>query len=623
MHPDTRVVTCECLEGALSAGDYRIEIDKGFKFIFSDRTVLDEIERIKSQASGVNRLILATASDDSGEALAYCLASFLGTDLRAVVPELTQETILCALSSPTTLSRSGSHALLIRTALNNAVKLRVFPDFEKSLSDREACNFDELVLLHLLCEHDKKVARPASSGSYVIRARFKFRQKTFTAILKSKDIHIPDVPHLHALLFDLKKQKFIIRKVRRKNVQVDPPPPFTLDSLLRESFRRFGMTIETTRALLRQLQEGIAAEHGKPRGFVTYPVLALNDRLLSGVRELICNDYGVDYLPAEPRRFADVKGMILPTEPLQIARKRKRYLTKNQYRLYELICSRFFASQMAAAEWRQTEVEVEGGPNRRYQFHAGQTEVMRRGFMQIDQTCQKVTETEIPDELSPFNEVILADIEPSRIESPEPGRLSQSDVLDLLEQRRLSIAFLSGLSSLARKGYLDLHGPYVVPTSRGQTVDEMVRRCYPRLHDLPTIRRFDNDVEEIKKGTKRYHQVIVWLTDMLASDGKKSAEDLRMVRTISEPVPAGKCERCGRDLVVKEGKFGRFLACPGFPKCSFTKPYSLKIRCPVPGCEGEIIERCSKSGKIFYGCSSYPACKFSTWEITDDVIYQH
>jgi DNA topoisomerase-1 len=359
--------------------------------------------------------------------------------------------------------------------------------------------------------------------------------------------------------------------------------------------------------LLRRLQEGVVAEEGKRRGLVTYPH---DEPDISAVRELICNDYGPDYLPGEPRRFPETHDVLTPTTPFVTPRRKKRYLTGEMYQLYELICRRFFASQMTAAECRQTEVVIEGGPDRRYSFRTGYREILRRGFMHACQTGPDPADPAIPRQLTPFNQLDLVDIEAAPPESFQREHPKQTDLFERVERKGFRWMGIAGLIGLLRKGCVVAEGRRIVPTPRGLEIEIKAGERCPQLFDPNTIRRLERALSDLTEGKTTHRRVVELFSEILAPAGKISKK--------KQP-PRDRCERCGRDLVVKKGKFGRFLACPGFPECTFTKSYTVNKRCPVKGCEGEIIERRSKGGKLFYGCSSYPSCKFSTWELPDEV----
>jgi DNA topoisomerase-1 len=421
--------------------------------------------------------------------------------------------------------------------------------------------------------------------------------------------------------------------------------------------------------IAQQLYEGVELGDEGSVGLITYmrtDSTRIADEALQAVREYIIVNYGKEYLPDAARKFKvkagaqDAHEAIRPTAMQREPRKIKKYLTAEQYKLYELIWNRFVASQMGAARLEQTSVDITAGDN--YLFRTTGSVILFRGFLQVyedlkDDQEQSEDDMRVPKNISVGEVLRLLNLLPKQHFTKPPARFTESSLikeLDNLGIGRPSTYVLIISTILARK-YVMKDQRQLVPTDLGKTVNKILIQNFPQLFNVKFTADMEGNLDRIESGKKQFLEV----TQDFYSSFKKALDDAhakkdeikdslqeetkekcpecgreliirwgrngkfiacsgypecKYTRPLEEPETIDQlCDKCGRQMVVKFGRFGRFLACSGYPECKNTLPYSMGVKCPQPNCGGMLVERRSRRGKIFYGCSNYPNCSFATW----------
>jgi DNA topoisomerase-1 len=444
--------------------------------------------------------------------------------------------------------------------------------------------------------------------------------------------------------------------------------------LQQDASRRFGFSTKQIMVIAQQLYEGVELGAGGPVGLITYmrtDSVRVAEEAVSAARSFIADNFGVEYLSREPRRFTTRKGAqdaheaIRPTVVTRTPRSLRKYLTEEQYKLYELIWQRFVASQMAPARFLQRTVDIVSGNDELYLFRATGSEVVFRGFLQAYEEGPREEEeeeseptTKVPENLAVGEPVVLLEVIPSQHFTKPPPRYTESSLVKALDQLGIGrpSTYAVIVSTILERNYVEKRQRQLVPTGLGRTVNKILVANFPEIFEVKFTARMEEELDEIEEGKKDFRQVVegfyrpfqralaavedrqgeirtsleqkteekcpVCGKELVVRPGKygpylacSDYPRCRFSKSLEEEgaVSDEKCDLCGSPMVVKRSRYGRFLACSAYPKCKNAKPFKIGVKCPKPGCDGDIVERRSRRGRTFYGCSRYPECDFVSW----------
>jgi len=489
---------------------------------------------------------------------------------------------------------------------------------------------------------------------------------------------IPNESAAQDIVNDLWKRNFVVVSVSRKDVTRKPSPPFTTSTMQQEAAKRYGFSAKQTMAIAQQLYEGVEIGEEGSVGLITYmrtDSTRIADEALQAVREYIAKAYGMDYLPDKPQRYRvkagaqDAHEAIRPTSMEREPRKIAKYLTPEQLKLYELIWNRFVACQMKPAIYEQTTIDITAD---HYLFRITGSTIKFRGFLQAYEDIKEEVEAKeeegeeaayIPTNLKKGDPLQLLNLIPKQHFTKPPPRYSESSLVKQLDELGIGrpSTYAVIISTLLERKYVERKDRRLIPTELGRIVNRILIRYFPDIFNVKFTAIMESKLDEIESGRKSAVEVLrefyrpfskaVARVDAIKGRIRASLEektdsvcpecgspliirwgrngkfracarypDCKFTRPLEEEEGlAGQgvqetCDVCGAPMVPKVGRFGRFLACSNYPRCTHTKPYSLGIPCPREGCPGRIVERRSRRGKIFYGCSEYPRCDFATWQ---------
>jgi DNA topoisomerase-1 len=500
----------------------------------------------------------------------------------------------------------------------------------------------------------------------------------FVATLREKageKIALATGADAEAVVRDLEGVPFLVRDVVRGERRRNPAPPFITSTLQQEAARRLRFSAAKTMLVAQQLYEGIEIGTGGPVGLITYmrtdsPRVAPDAQ--EEARHAIAARYGPDHLPERPpvyraRKSAQeaheaIRPTLLDRTPETLA----RHLTRDQLALYRLIWGRFLASQMRPAVYDTVAVDVEAGP---YLFRAQGSVLRVAGFMAVyiaapEETAPADEDAEVPGlpALEPGQRLTLRALEPKQHFTQPPARYTEASLVKELEERGIGrpSTYAQILSTIQKRGYVHRERGNLVPTDLGETVTDLLVEAFPELLDVEFTAMMEESLDEVEEGGRPWVETVREYYTRFAKDLKRAHREMddlkkgkptdetcpqcgagqllerwgrfgrflacerypecKYTRNLGdtvapEPQPAGvACPTCGRPMVVKDGRFGRFIACSGYPECKTTRPITLGIACPQEGCGGELAERRSKRGKVFYACTNYPTCRFVLWQ---------
>ncbi len=635
------------------------------------------LSQLRKSALSAEKVYIATDPDREGEAIAHHLAEEIKTNngniYRVMFNEITERAVKTALEHPTKIDEKKVSAQKARRVVDRLVGYQVSPILWSTVYKGLSAGRVQSVALRLICEREEQIETFVPVEYWSITAELQGEQTDafFSKLVKvdGKDPQLPNETITRGIVDDLKRQTFKVIDIKKKNVTRNPAPPFTTSTMQQAAASRLGYTAKKIMMIAQQLYEGVDLGEEGSVGLITYmrtDSTRIADEALQAVREYIVVNYGKEYLPAAARKFKvkagaqDAHEAIRPTAMQREPRKIKKYLTAEQYKLYELIWSRFVASQMEAVRLEQTSIDISAGD--KYLFRTTGSIVLFRGFLQVyedpkDDQEQPEDDMRVPKNISIGELLRLRNLLPKQHFTKPPARFTESSLIKELDNQgigRPSTYALIISTILARK-YVVNNQRQLVPTDLGKTVNKILIQNFPQLFNVKFTADMEESLDRIESGKKQFLEVTQdfyasfkkalddthakkdEIKDSLQEETKEKCPECgreliirwgrngkfiacsgypecKYTRPLEEPETVDQlCDKCGRKMVVKFGRFGRFLACSGYPECKNAQPYSIGVKCPQPNCSGALVERRSRRGKVFYGCSNYPNCTFAAW----------
>lgn len=603
------------------------------------------LQELKRKAEDARSVILATDPDREGEAIAYHIAELLGDPLdggrfrRVQFHEITRDAVLRALERPGPIDLRKVEAQQARRILDRLVGYQASPLLWKPIRPGLSAGRVQTVALRLVCEREDEIRRFQPQEYWSITARLAKDGQTFDANLHQIDgkaFHLASEAEAAAVLDDVRGRPFVVGEVKRRERRKNPSPPFTTSTLQQEAAKRLGFSANRTMVLAQQLYEGVELGERGAVGLITYmrtDSTRVAEPAVQAARRWIGAHVGQQYLPAQPRdwRTKQQKGAqeaheaIRPTDVELHPDEVRPYLDPAAARLYELIWLRFVASQMAAAIYDTTTVDfpLPGASGRRYLFRATGSVVKFDGFTRLYLEAQEGGEHRRLDDLAPLpalhqgETVQLLALVPEQHFTQPPPRYTEASLVKELE--RLGIGrpstYAHIISTLREREYVEVREKRFHPTELGETVAKLLIRIFPDIFDVSFTSQMEEELDRIEEGERAWRRV---LEDFYGPfrrrlrDGEaRSAEILKEVfKAQSE-----RCAECGRPMVVRWNRFGRFLGCSGYPECRSTRPMEPEPAVDLQGkkcpeCGGQLVARRGRFGP-FVACSNYPECRYT------------
>jgi len=620
----------------LPKSQFGVDIEAGFQpkyiTIRGKGKVLEELRKAARKAS---RVLLGTDPDREGEAISWHLADALGLEperpCRVEFHEITDQAVRKALRKPRPIDRRLVDAQQARRILDRVVGYRISPLLWKTVKRGLSAGRVQSAALRLLCDRQREIDQFVPQEYWTIDGHFRLETGELEARYQGKDGSGPrigsreEVDRLARLLPEL---EYRVARVERKTRRRVPPPPFTTSTLAQEAHRRLGFSTRKTMSVAQQLYEGVDLGEGGPVGLITYmrtDSTRLSSFFRQEVRDYLQRVKGEEYLgPAAGYRRArragvqDAHEAIRPTSVWRHPDQVERYLDRDQTRLYRLIWERAVASQMAPARYRQVTVELVGGEE--HWFRATASRLEFAGFLAIHpdaENSENGAEGMSPMALEGIREgepAQLVDIEVERHLTQPPPYYNEGTLVKTLEELGIGrpSTYAPTISTLLDRGYVRRERKRLVPTELGMIVTDLLKEHFPDIVDLQFTREMEEQLDRIEAGDADWRQVL-WDFYRPFEAHLKEAE--KNMKRVSLPVQETEriCPQCGSRMVIREGRYGKFLACPRFPECRHTEPYAVSTGRTCPLCGDEVLERRTRRGTRFYGCARYPECSFRTW----------
>ncbi|HET9910501.1 MAG TPA: type I DNA topoisomerase [Anaerolineales bacterium] len=601
------------------------------------------VKELKKLAQKAEEIYLATDPDREGEAISWHLLEAAQIDpervKRVVFHEITDSAVKEAFSHPRQINMDLVDAQQARRILDRLVGYSISPILWEKVRGRLSAGRVQSVALRLIVEREREIDAFVPVEYWSIHAELKpdGLKSTFLAKLAKIDDKDPELPNeetVKPVLVDMETAAYVVTKVKRGERRRKPSAPFTTSTLQQEASRKLGFTAKRTMALAQGLYEGQDVGNGGATGLITYMRTDSTNVSVSAqneARQYIATKYGADFLPPEPPQYKtrsanaqEAHEAIRPTSAMREPEQVKEYLEPAMYKLYRLIWQRFVASQMEAAVYDTLQVEITGKTNEHeYLLRASGSTVKFAGFMVVYEEAKnedvKSEEEEenvrIPAEVVEGQKQELIRLIPEQHFTQPPPRYSEATLVQALEEDGIGrpSTYAPTLSTIQARGYVVREEKRLVPTDIGIQVNDLMVQYFPDIVDLTFTARMEEDLDMIASGQAEWVEVMYEFYHPFAEDLKKAQAEMPVMK--SEPEPIGrKCPEDGGELVIRYGRFGKFISCANFPTCRYTEPWLEKIgiRCPKDG--GELVERKTRKGRTFYGCENYPNCDFTSWK---------
>lgn len=605
------------------------------------RAVVKELQGlVKTHAE----IFLATDPDREGEAIAWHLLEAAKIDpklaKRVVFHEITEPAINEAFGHPRDIDMQLVDAQQARRVLDRLVGYSLSPLLWRKVRGRLSAGRVQSVALRLIVEREREVDAFIPVEYWTIAGEFRPQggKESFVAKLAKIDGHDPDLPNQAAVppvLDDLEKAEYAISKIKRGERRRTPSAPYITSTLQQEASRRLGYTARRTMALAQSLYEGVDIGEGGTIGLITYmrtDSTNVSELAQNEAREFIANRYGESFLPKEPPKYKTrAKGAqeaheaIRPTSVLRQPESLKEFLNRDQYRLYQLVWQRFVASQMNPAIFDTLSVEVTGKANgHEYLLRASGSVVKFPGFLIVYEEArdedialtEEESESRIPAGIVEGQAQRLVRLLPEQHFTQPPPRFTEATLVRELEENGIGrpSTYAPTLATIQQRGYVVRDGKRLIPTETGITVNDLITEHFPDIVNLAFTEKMEGDLDRIADGEQDWVAMMGAFYGPFSEQVKRAEELMPEMKTGPEPI-GRQCPECGKELVIRWGRYGKFIACMGFPDCRYTEPWLEKIgvKCPKDG--GELAIRKTRKNRIFYGCINYPACDFTSWKL--------
>jgi DNA topoisomerase-1 len=583
------------------------------------------VQALKKDAATRDTIWLASDPDREGEAISWHLMKLLGkgkTVHRVTFNEITKPAIKFAFNNPGKIDMKKVNAQQARRILDRILGYTLSPLLWKKVGRGLSAGRVQSVALRIIVEREKEIISFKPQEYWEIEAEFekindennKFKAKLIK--INGEKAEIKNREKVDSILEELSAEKFIVTKIEEKERKQNPPSPFTTSKLQQDAFNKLRFSASKTMLIAQQLYEGIdMADEGRV-GFITYmrtDSMRIANEAIKEIRDFISNNFGEEFLPESPniykskKRTQEAHEAIRPTSVFRTPKNVKKYLTEDQYKLYELIWKRTIASQILPAKFLQKIIDINANG---FLFQAVGRKLLFAGFTIIYDIPD---ETLLPD-LSLQEELKLIQFFPSQHFTKPPPRYTDASLVKVLEEKGIGrpSTYAPIIRTLIARDYIRRKSGKFIPTELGLLITELLVKHFPKIIDLKFTANIEDELDKIEEGKIDWINVVKEFYQPFSEQLEIAKEEMRDMKKEIEETSI-KCELCGKPMVIRWGKRGKFLGCSGFPQCKNTKPLTTtEIPCPTEGCGGMLVERRNKRGKIFYGCSNYPKCNFTT-----------
>ncbi|PNZ10184.1 type I DNA topoisomerase, partial [Staphylococcus coagulans] len=588
------------------------------------------VKDLKRHAKKAKKVFLASDPDREGEAIAWHLANILelegSKENRVVFNEITKDAVKESFKHPRGIEMDLVDAQQARRILDRLVGYNISPVLWKKVKKGLSAGRVQSVALRLIIDRENEIRNFKPEEYWSIEGEFRYGKSKFNAKFlhyKGKPYKLTNKDDVAVITKALDGDRFTVSNVSTKEKTRRPAYPFTTSTLQQEAARKLNFKARKTMMIAQQLYEGIDLKRKGTIGLITYmrtDSTRISKDAQNEAKQYIESQYGADYLSKSTQKGKqgdqDAHEAIRPTSTLRTPTEMKDFLTRDQYRLYKLIWERFVASQMAPAILDTVSVDLTQND---IKFRANGQTIKFKGFMTLyvetNDDKGKEKENRLP-KLEVGNEVIATKIDPAQHFTQPPPRYTEARLVKTLEELKIGrpSTYAPTIDTIQKRNYVKNESKRFVPTELGEIVHEQVKEYFPEIIDVEFTVNMETLLDKIAEGDIAWKKVVGDFYNSFKQDVARAEEEMEKIEIKDEP--AGEdCEVCGSPMVIKMGRYGKFMACSNFPDCRNTKAITKPIGVKCPKCKtGDVVERKSKKNRVFYGCSNYPECDFISWD---------
>ncbi len=608
----------------------------------------DVIADLRKAAKRSERVYLATDPDREGEAISWHLKELLGlpdeSTYRVTFNEITKKVVNESIAQPRQIDMDLVDAQQARRVLDRVVGYQISPFLWKKIRRGLSAGRVQSVATRLVCEREEEIRNFKSEEYWSLDAdleRVRPNLGRFTAAFYGKDkkMELHSQAEVEQVMDAVKALPFSVAGVKRQEKQRNPAPPFTTSTLQQEASRKLGMSPRRAMAVAQQLYEGVDITGEGTVGLITYmrtDSLRLSEEATAAARDFILGRYGQDYYPGKARVYKakagaqDAHEAIRPSNVQLVPEEIKKDLSQEQYRLYKLIWGRFVACQMASATYDSVTIEAQSGD---YRFRATHTALKFAGYTAVyvegKDEDEEAAQSPLPD-LKEGEALELRDLKPQQHFTRPPARYTEASLIKALEEKGIGrpSTYAPTISTIEGREYVVKEGKYLRSTPLGETVNMVMKDKFPDIVDYDFTAQMEERLDEVEQGKEKWKDLMHSFYGDFSKELEKAESDVGERIKVPDEISEEVCPVCGRHLVYKSGRFGRFLACPGFPECTYTQPVVEQMPGKCPRCGGRLMKRTGKSRRTgkqytYYGCeyniiregNPHDKCEFMTFDV--------
>lgn len=591
------------------------------------------VEELKDLAEKSDKIYLATDPDREGEAISWHLAYILGLPLddnnRVEFNEITKNGVTNGMAHPRSINIDLVNAQQARRILDRLVGYKLSPFISQKIRRGLSAGRVQSVAVRIIVDREEEIRKFKPEEYWTIDAKFipKGSRKSFSASLYSDangKIKIENQEQAEKIEQDLADAEYMITKVKHGTRRKTPAPPFITSTLQQEASRKLGFQSRRTMKVAQELYEGVDIEGMGATGLITYmrtDSLRISDIAKEEAAQYILNRFGEKFLPAKPRVFKtksnaqDGHEAIRPSMPSLAPEDVKASLTSDQFKLYNLIWNRFMASQMSDCIQKTTQAEISA---KEYIFKASGYYVDFEGFTTL-YVESKDTEEEKSTQLPPLEKdmpVKCKELKKNQHFTQPPARYTEASLIKALEEYGIGrpSTYAATITTITSREYVKREAKTLYPTELGEVMTNLMKERFPKIVNYKFTAQMEENLDEVEHGKEEWVELLDEFYSDFDKTLKKAKEEMEGVKLqLKEDKTDIICDKCGRQMVVKVGRYGKFIACPGYPECKNVLKFVEKTGVKCPKCNGDVIVKHTKKKRVFYGCSNYPDCDFVSW----------
>ena len=590
----------------------------------------DILAALRKEVKKADVVYLATDPDREGEAISWHLTYALNLSekdyKRITFNEITKTAVKNSLKNSRKIDMNLVDAQQARRVLDRLVGYKISPILWAKVKRGLSAGRVQSAALRIICDREDEINAfiPKEYWSLDAILQIEGAKKPVTAKFygdKNGKIEIGSEEEVRKILSDLKDAAFAINEIKRGKRTKKPPLPFTTSTLQQEASRHLNFSTQKTMRIAQQLYEGVQVKGHGSIGLITYlrtDSTRISQEADEAARAYISEQFGEEYLPKSERkgnngnRIQDAHEAIRPTDisltPVQV----KESLSRDQFRLYQLIWNRFAASRMAPAVYETVAIEISAG---KYLFHVNESRIQFRGFLSVYALDEEKLIQTIPDSLTKDSKLTVSELKEEQHFTQPPAHFTEASLVKAMEDLGIGrpSTYAPTITTLLARHYIIKEKKNLFVSELGEVVNEMTVEAFPEIVDQHFTANMESLLDGVEEGTVQWKTIIRNFYPDLEKEVLAAEKELEHVE-VRDEVSDVICDKCGRNMVIKYGPHGKFLACPGFPECRNTMPFLEKIGIPCPKCGKEVVIRRTKKGRRFYGCEDYPNCDFTSWK---------